>query len=90
MNLWWLKFNPPLSSGIVKARELTSLEASATNDADAIIIMTNVMNLWWLKFDFPLSSGIVKALALTSLEASATNDADAIIIMSKAKLAKKL
>ncbi|GFY67779.1 hypothetical protein TNIN_74671 [Trichonephila inaurata madagascariensis] len=40
MNLWWLKLDLPLSSGIVKAMELTSVEASATDDADAIINMS--------------------------------------------------
>ncbi|GFR30332.1 hypothetical protein TNCT_687341 [Trichonephila clavata] len=40
MNLWWLKLDLPLSSGIVKAVALTSLEASATDEADAIIIMS--------------------------------------------------
>ncbi|GFY67780.1 hypothetical protein TNIN_74681 [Trichonephila inaurata madagascariensis] len=50
MNLWWLKFDLPLPSGIVKAMELTSLEASATDDAEVIIIINKAKLVKKLKY----------------------------------------
>ncbi|GFT97487.1 hypothetical protein TNCV_386681 [Trichonephila clavipes] len=40
INLWWLKFDL-LFSGIVKAEEPTTEDASDTDDAEAVIIINN-------------------------------------------------
>ncbi|GFT36665.1 hypothetical protein NPIL_503651 [Nephila pilipes] len=41
INLWWLKLDLLLSSGIIKAIDPISEEASATDEADVVIIMNN-------------------------------------------------